>query len=1149
MEIPAKRSRIYRYFIGLILCLNITVTYGQPNNPTFDQNPIPPSPEAQAFMKYGIYPVDYSTGVPKIEIPLYQIKAGKLSLPISLSYHASGIKINELAGSSGLGWTLNAGGAISRVINGFEDENGFLQYDHYSASYIDNYTPPSGGDYSKVYEFVRAIAFGNNSGDGRSDDYFYKVGSGLSGQFVYDINKNIRQRSFSNNIIKWTGLNQNTFEIIGEDGTHYIFNDKELVHTQISSCPSSWYVSKIISSDGKDEIDFEYNILPPPDSYFIESQTFNNNNLIKDDQTTWQPLQWHRNFITNDNSVVVKRIKFKNGSVTFTYESGRKDLMNNRLSVVTVNRVTNTGAEIPINSYKLIHTYFGDPNSGNAHFDSRLRLDEIKKLDQNNQYISSYYFHYNQQILPALCNPNNPSGTALASPAFAQDYWGYFNGHYENRHLMPDVPSESGTPPANRSANEVYMKAESLEEIDYPTGGKTIFEFEANRFSDVSLVGGLRVKTITSTANSTAPAVVKQYQYGNAISLTPNGEPSYYSFLQKYDNGVASNWGAYDCPVKAVYFSDAVVPSGSHNGSPVIYASVAEVMDDGQNQKQKTVYTYDTESDQAYPVPQTGKYGSATYSDKSWARGNLLSTTYYKYKNGNYVINKSITNHYDPKQVSTINTGINCFIQTVHSQNDQGRNNPGGYPLPFTYPFGPAPRPGYWDFSYFDVNEEAGIKKVTSTEEIDYDDNGNPTTDKLTNIAYNSPDHLFPTQRDEINSNGIKYISQYKYPQDFPGMPPYDAMIRNNILSPTIQVFNYKNTTDNLLSFQKTNYADWGNNIIEPATIDLQKASNPVQTAFNYLGYDESGNVVSTGKTAGPITSYQWGYQQQYPIVQIKNAANTLKTTSTSVGNGFSIQFPATSRDVSTRQFTVGANGTASLSIDFGGDEGSGTVRAEVTINITGPNNYGTGSFSLCLATGTATCGNYSSSRILTGLAPGNYTLTASIYDAQNLIIPINLSVSYSGLVPIVSGNKDFYYDGFEESGGNTAINDCRTGHLSHTGAYNVTLNNLSSRSYVLSYWIKNGNSWVLQTSSPVSVSGGTYTINIPNGQIDDVRFCPVDAQMSTYTYDPLVGMTSFTDPKNETTTYEYDSLQRLKIVRDKDGNIVKQTNYHYQGQ
>jgi YD repeat-containing protein len=57
------------------------------------------------------------------------------------------------------------------------------------------------------------------------------------------------------------------------------------------------------------------------------------------------------------------------------------------------------------------------------------------------------------------------------------------------------------------------------------------------------------------------------------------------------------------------------------------------------------------------------------------------------------------------------------------------------------------------------------------------------------------------------------------------------------------------------------------------------------------------------------------------------------------------------------------------------------------------------------------------------------------------------------------------------------------------------------------------------------------------------------DAQISSYTYTPLVGMTSSTDAKGETTTYEYDSFLRLMNVKDKDGNIVRHMDYHYQVQ
>jgi YD repeat-containing protein len=58
-----------------------------------------------------------------------------------------------------------------------------------------------------------------------------------------------------------------------------------------------------------------------------------------------------------------------------------------------------------------------------------------------------------------------------------------------------------------------------------------------------------------------------------------------------------------------------------------------------------------------------------------------------------------------------------------------------------------------------------------------------------------------------------------------------------------------------------------------------------------------------------------------------------------------------------------------------------------------------------------------------------------------------------------------------------------------------------------------------------------------------------VDAQMTTYTYDPVVGITSTTDAKNMTTYYEYDSFQRLMHIRDKDRNIIKSFCYNYAGQ
>lgn len=61
------------------------------------QTKLPKSPEAAAFEKYGNTPVNLYTGTPDISIPLHTFKGREIDLPMTLTYDASGIKVNQIA--------------------------------------------------------------------------------------------------------------------------------------------------------------------------------------------------------------------------------------------------------------------------------------------------------------------------------------------------------------------------------------------------------------------------------------------------------------------------------------------------------------------------------------------------------------------------------------------------------------------------------------------------------------------------------------------------------------------------------------------------------------------------------------------------------------------------------------------------------------------------------------------------------------------------------------------------------------------------------------------------------------------------------------------------------------------------------------------
>lgn len=124
-----------------------------------------------------------------------------------------------------------------------------------------------------------------------------------------------------------------------------------------------------------------------------------------------------------------------------------------------------------------------------------------------------------------------------------------------------------------------------------------------------------------------------------------------------------------------------------------------------------------------------------------------------------------------------------------------------------------------------------------------------------------------------------------------------------------------------------------------------------------------------------------------------------------------------------------------------------------------------------------------------------------------------------------------------------------------------ISLSSLSSSMhYVVSYWSKTGSSYAVTGSGATkqgkTINGWTYfehpisgtsAVTISGaGSIDEVRLYPADAQMISYTYSPLIGVTSECDIANRITYYFYDGIGRLKWIKDQDGNIIKTFQYHY---
>jgi hypothetical protein len=971
----------------------------------------PSSPDMAELVKYQ-YTVDDAYGVPQIGIPLYTIKSRKLELPISLSYQASGIKVDEVASKVGLGWTLLCGGAIDRVVRGAkDDESGFLAA---GSDQIKSLSQVASDCSSTANPSQCMINYYANyyQTDTEADLYAYNAG-GISGKFTYNTLKSVVQMPNTDKLVQHT--TDNNYIITDESGNKYYFADKESVsgYSGVNYVyVKDWLLSKIVSADKTDSITFVYAQDPNSYNQLTQYQYFKSGNVlamqtnpnggycgcIAQSSPADQFISTESGFVLYANEKILNKIIFAGGEVRFTNVADRQDIRKYRTTGFQVYDYNNT----LIKNINFEQGYF-QSQTGQANrplLDNRLSLNKVKIYNTNSTISNDYSFLYETQMLPPYFDG---SGQATTDNLYrGQDLWGYYNGVTTNTHLVPQTPS--GITPANRSVSDPYKKACMLKQIKYPTGGTTSFEFESNSAlvnNITTSVGGLRVTKISAFDPVTNNTILKTYKYGDSENglgtfmtvLTPN------QFSRQVTSYITGTCGTSQPSILRYYYSTPIYNVSESNGSPIIYPTITEYYGDTNQNNGKIIKTYSTDTDNGYGNG-LEKYNNIFFFDYSWKRGFLYNESVYK-KNSDatYTLLKTSQNIYTDTLMSTFDYGK----EIVNIQTKVLWDCSLGSDLS--------------NFQTMAKQAYVGYRLLTQRKNINYENNGADTTVEMYNYQ-KVPLYLCLTSKSIINSNKDVFTTNYKYPHDFLSTPVYSAMVNTyHILSPVITESSYKGI--NLLNSSQVNYYDWGNNILAPQSTYIQKGVSTAEPRQQLLGYDNNnGNLKGISKTSGPPISYLWGYNQLYPIAQVTNAKS-----------------------------------------------------------------------------------------------------------------------------------NDIFYDSFEEGNGNS--NDSKTGRYCHTGPYSKALTGLDPGNYTLTYWQKSGGTWALITTQ-VTIAGSTYTIGsapLINAQIDDIRLYPSDSQMITYTYDPLIGMTSATDSKNQIVYYEYDRFQRLMNIKDKDGNIVKHADYHYQGQ
>lgn len=499
-----------------------------------------------ATAQKNIVHVDQVTGTASITIPLYTLSAAHVSLPISVTYNANGIRAHDVESSAGMGWNLHAGGAISRTLRGLPDDvkkdmtgNDRLGWLYAgTGSSISNFTfanDQNTSTYTDVASDMNII----NSSFGYADtepDIFQVSAPGLNYQLVYDnVNSTFRTIPYKDVKIDYTTSTVQgpafgeiiSFTITNDEGIVYTFSALETTTQKVVSPVSNPKYFKTQYNQYLNGITYTsaWNLTKIQDPY---------NNIIN--------LTYREDGKKGHTTPLVLTFPIapvQTGGVTrLTSDSLQYALTGG----TTPQLLSDISYSDGVTTSAFILSWAGTPST------SKSVIASIKGFGHN------FSFNYDnvtsagtQGFLRSFLR--NVADGDCTSPF---NYSFSYNGQREVPFVgyvteLPD--SLSQTPTDNYGYVSSNVTAGTLTQVKYADGGSASFSFEPNNYyspdSSKTINGsGIRIKQVLySDGINAASNIVKNYSYLNPASGVSSGKPislPVVSFIRPYGGNVSS---------------------------------------------------------------------------------------------------------------------------------------------------------------------------------------------------------------------------------------------------------------------------------------------------------------------------------------------------------------------------------------------------------------------------------------------------------------------------------------------------------------------------------------------------------------------------------------------------------------------------------